>query len=515
MVRKINLNITEVESREQRLGTIISWDGKASDLHKQSGYELRGSGNRKGCQGKGEGCKLCEVKGPFSQGSVCSEQMVECQAGNVRDAVLIQHSPIGCGAGQVPYNSIYRNGLAMRNHKVENIRIISTNLQESDMVFGAVNKLKQSIDDAWERYKPKAIFIGTSCATGIIGEDIESVADEKEEELGIPVIPLMCEGFRSKHWSTGFDATQHGIVRQIVNKNPKKQEDLVNVINLWGSDIFTPMLAELNLRVNYVVDLASVDDLAQLSEAAATVGFCYTLSSYLAAALEQEFGVPEVKAPMPYGFHGTDEWIREIGRVTNREELAEKYIEKEHKRVAPKIAELKEKLKGVKGYVATGSAYAHGLIQVLRELGIEVDGSLVFHHDPVYDSGDVREDSLGHLIEHYGDVKSFNVSSRQQYQLYSFLKETNPDFLLIRHNGLAPLASKLGIPAAPLGDEHIAIGYQGIINLGETILEIMAHKKFHQDIKEHVKLPYKKWWLEQDDPYILAKQPELIEDYLD
>ena len=67
------------------------------------------------------------------------------------------------------------------------------------------------------------------------------------------------------------------------------------------------MLKELDLRVNYVVDLASVKDLEILSEAAATVGFCYTLSSYMAVALEQEFGVPEVKAPMPYGFHGTDE----------------------------------------------------------------------------------------------------------------------------------------------------------------------------------------------------------------
>jgi nitrogenase molybdenum-iron protein alpha/beta subunit len=83
------------------------------------------------------------------------------------------------------------------------------------------------------------------------------------------------------------------------------------------------MLANLNLRVNYVIDLASVDDLAQLSSAAATVGFCYTLSSYMAAALEQHFGVPEIKAPMPYGFVGTDAWLREIGKVTHREELAE------------------------------------------------------------------------------------------------------------------------------------------------------------------------------------------------
>ncbi|OAV66048.1 Nitrogenase molybdenum-iron protein alpha chain [Bacteroidales bacterium Barb6XT] len=504
MSGKINLKTTVVESREQRLGTIIAWDGTASELSELS----RPSG---GCGGgQGDGCRLCEQRGPFTQGSVCSEQMVECQAGNVREAVLVQHAPIGCALGQVPYNSIFRNGLAMRNLPVESVKILCTNLTESDMVFGGMDKLKQSIQDAYDRYNPKAIFVSTSCATAIIGDDIDSITSEYEEKFGIPVIPLHCEGFKSKHWSTGFDSTQHGILRKIVNRNPKRQDDLVNVINLWGSDVFTPMLAQLDLRVNYVVDMATVGELAQLSEAACTVGFCYTLSSYLAAGLEQHFGVPEIKAPQPYGFAGTDAWIREIGRVTHREELAEKYIAKEHARVKPLIEELKKKLKGLKGFVATGSAYSHGLIAVLRELGVATDGSLVFHHDPVYDSGDPRQDSLLHLIENYGDVQSFSVSNRQQYQFYALLQRVHPDFILIRHNGLAPLASRLGIPAAPLGDEHIAIGYEGIVSLGETILEVVSHKKFHQDLAAHAKLPYKKWWLDKEDPYILAKNPELI-----
>jgi len=504
---KINLDTPVVENREQRLGTIIAWDnGSATNLLKESSTICSGCGAN-------NGERLCETKGPFTQGSVCSEMMVECQAGNIRDAVLIQHSPIGCGAGQVIYNSIYRNGLAMRKLPVQNIRMISTNLQESDMVFGGIAKLEQSIRDAWDRHKPKAIFIGTSCATGIIGDDVDSAAAKLEEELKIPVIPLHCEGFKSKHWSTGFDAVQHGLLRQIVRKDPKKQKDLVNVINLWGTDVFTPMLAELGLRVNFVVDMATVDELAQMSEAAATIGFCHTLSSYLAAGLEQEFGVPEIKSPQPYGFDGTDAWLRELARVTHTEEKAEVYIAKEHARVAPRLAELKKLLKGKKGYVATGSSYAHGLISVLRELGVEVNGSLVFHHDPIYDSQDPLSDtpdasknSLGFMVNDSGDVPNFSVSNRQQYQFYGLLKRVNPDFILVRHNGLAPLASRMGIPAAPLGDEHHALGYQGILNLGETILDILAHKKFHIDIAAHTKLPYKQWWLDQKDPFVLAKE---------
>lgn len=503
-MKRINLTTTAVENREQRLGTIIGWDGNADILVEESGYARKCAGR------KGKACELCEVRGPFTQGSVCSEQMVECQAGNVRDAVLIQHSPIGCAVSQTIYNSIYRNGLAMRNLPVENLKIVSTNLLEKDMVFGGIEKLKKTLDDVIERYQPKAVFIGTSCSTGIIGDDVDSIATEYAEQYRIPVVPLHCEGFRSKHWSTGFDSTQHGILRDIVRKNPQKHEDLVNVINLWGSDVFTPMLKELDLRVNYVIDMATVEDLAKMSEAAATVGFCNTLSSYLAQGLEQNFGVPELKAPQPYGIYGTDAWLRGLAKLTHREELAERYIEKEHARIKPLITDLKTKLQGKKGYVATGSAYSHGLIAVMRELGIEVNGSLVFHHDPVYDSEDPAQDSLAFLVDHYGDVENFSVSNRQQHQFYALLKRVNPDFILIRHNGLAPFASRLGIPAAPLGDEHIAVGYGGIANLGNAILGILQRRKFHEDLSRHVKLPYTNWWLEQTDPYIIARNPELI-----
>ena len=498
----INLKTPVVESREQRLGTVIAWDGTASQLAEESGF-ARG-GDCGGCGSKAR--KLCEVQGPFTQGSICSEMMVECQAGNIRDAVTVQHSPIGCGTGQVIYNSIFRNGLASRGLPVQNLHLISTNLREKDMVYGGIGKLEASVREAKRRHDPKAIFIATSCATGIIGDDVDGAASSLEEELGIPVIPLHCEGFKSKHWSTGFDATQHGIVRQIVNKKPKKQKDLVNVINLWGSDVFGPMLGELGLKVNYVVDMATVAELAQLSEAVATVSHCYTLATYMAQALEQEYGVPEIKAPQPYGTVGTDAWLREVARVTHREEKAEAYIRKEHERIAPKLEELRKKLKGIKGYVATGSAYAHAMVEVLRELGVEVEGSVVFHHDPVYDSQDPRQDTLSHMIDNSGEVPNFSVSNRQQYQFYALLQKVHPDFIIIRHNGLAPLASRLGIPAIPLGDEHHPLGYQGLLNLGESILDVLAHKKFHQDLAAHVRLPYKKSWLAQKDPYILARK---------
>jgi nitrogenase molybdenum-iron protein alpha chain len=76
----------------------------------------------------------------------------------------------------------------------------------------------------------------------------------------------------------------------------------------------------------------------------------------------------------------------------------------------------------------------------------------------------------------------------------------------IRHGGRAPPAARLGVPTMPLeGDSSLPIGYQGIVNVGEEILSVLAQRRFHEDLAAHVSLPYKRSWLEQQDPFALAR----------
>jgi nitrogenase molybdenum-iron protein alpha chain len=518
--KKINLRISSVDTREMRIGTITSWDGSASELVETSKYEARGrkrSGEKaqngcSGCPGSGKVCRLQELKMPFNQQTMCSHAIVACQLGNLTDCILVEHSPIGCSASNARFNQGLKIGLIRRGKPVQSLQVFSTNLKENDMVFGASDRLRQTVRDAHIRFSPKAIFISMSCSTAIIGEDLDSISQELEAEIKIPVVPVFCEGFRSKHWSTGFDASQHGIVRQIVNKKPKKQKDLINIVALWGTDYFTPMLAPLGLRVNYMIDMASFAELRQASEAAVTATFCHTLGSYMATALEEHYGVPQIDAPQPFGIAGTDDWLRAVAKAVGKEDIIEGHIESEHRRIQPRLEELRKRLKGVKGFVSTGSSYAHAMISVIRDLGIDVVGSIVFHHDPVYDAGYENQDTLGHLVRNSGDIKHFTVSQTQQFQFHGLLKRVNPDFIIIRHNGLAPLAAKLGIPSFPMGDEHFPLGYDGIIRTGEALIGILAKKKFNAVLKRHVEIPYTDWWLSQEDQFILAKHPEILDE---
>lgn len=498
----INLRTPEAETRDQRLGTITQWDGSAEQLAADSALTY-------GCgRARAGGRRLCEAATPFSQASMCAEHIAVTNATIIRDTVVIQHSPIGCAASQ-SFTARYARDLAeRRGWRPEDPKSVCSNLGEEDMVFGGAARLEAAVRDAVARYSPRAVFIAASCATGVIGDDIDGVAHRLEDELGIPIVTLHCEGFKSKHWSSGWDVIEHGILKKLVPRDPpRRQPDLVNVIHLGGPDVFTPLLAPLGLRANLVMGGNTLERLAELSEAAATITMCFVLS-YLATGLEQEFGIPEIKAPLPYGLDATDAWLRDIARVTGRTDKVEAVIAAERARIAPELEEIRAALAGKVGFVAAGAAFAHGLVANLRELGVTVDATFSYHHDPMTDSRDAQQDSLGHLIDTTGDVRHFTVSPDQHFQAHAALKRAKPDFVLTRHTGaIAGLAGRMGIPVLPIFYSNDGLGYDGLLTIGRAILRTLPKGRFYADVAQHSRFPYQPSWLAETNPYALAAEP--------
>jgi nitrogenase molybdenum-iron protein alpha chain len=181
----INLRTPQAETREQRLGTITQWEGGALELARDSAFTY-GCGRDCGPGGR----RLCELSSPYSQASMCAEQIAVTNATIIKDAVVIQHSPIGCAASQSFTSRYSRDLAARRGWKPEDPKSICTNLGERDMVFGGVERLAGAIREAYQRHRPRVIFVATSCATGIIGDDVDGTARQLEEEIGVPVVPL-------------------------------------------------------------------------------------------------------------------------------------------------------------------------------------------------------------------------------------------------------------------------------------------------------------------------------------
>ena len=68
----------------------------------------------------------------------------------------------------------------------------STDMQESDIVFGGEKKLARMIDDVVEIFKPNAITVSATCPVGLIGDDLNAVAKAAEEKHGVPVMAFNC-----------------------------------------------------------------------------------------------------------------------------------------------------------------------------------------------------------------------------------------------------------------------------------------------------------------------------------
>ncbi len=480
----VNLKSTEVPVREMRLASISVYNGTAEDLYRRS------------CHGQCEGC--CS----FNQNTGCAEGSPMVLLPTVRGAAIVNHGPIGCAGDFGGWNNAYKLGLISRGLKVEQIRAISSNLQEKDTVYGGIDKLKDAILEAHRRFTPKVIFIVTSCASGIIGDDIEGAANELQEELGIPIVPIYCEGFKSRVWSSGFDQVFHGILRKIVKPPKEKQTDLINVINFEGTHVFTPLLAKLGLRVRYVTPYCTYEDLEKLSEAAASTEICETLGTYVCHALEEVYGVPEVKSPPPYGIGWTDAWLREIGHITGKKAETEELIRSEHAKIQPRLLELREKLKGKTAYIFAGDSFAHSFISVIRSLGLELIGTTAYHHDAHYDSDDQRLNSLKNVLDYGGDVQNFSVFTKQPYQAINILRKLKPDLLIFRHPDMAYLGYKLGIPTICIeGDINRNACYDGVLATGEQILRAFEGRNLLKNFADHATFPYSKWWYEQDPFY--------------
>lgn len=482
----VNLKAPEVQIREIRLGSITGFEGTAGQLVQ--------------CARAGT---LKDSARSFSQCMGCSSGNAFCQLSMITDAAVVNHAPVGCAGDFFGFNYVYRVGQMERGLPPVTGRYFNTNIEERDTIFGATQKLEDTLREVFARVKPNAIFITTSCASGIIGDDVEGVANALTGELGIPVVACYCEGFKSRIWTSGFDSAYHAIVRKIV-KPPQKKTNKVNIINFWGSHIFEGLLGRLGYEPDYIVPFSTVAQLERISEAAATIQICPTLGTYLGAALEQVYGVPEIKSPPAYGIAGTDAWMRDLGRVLDRQEEVERIIAEEHVRVLPRLASYREKLLGKTAYLTAGAAHGHALIALLRELGLDIQGAAIFHHDPIYDNGDPVSDALAHDVRTYGDIPNYNVCNKQAYELVNILTKIQPDLMVARHGGMTLWGAKLGIPTLLIGDEQFGFGYQGVLNYAERILETLDNREFVTNLARHSSMPYTKWWLEQNPYHFLG-----------
>jgi nitrogenase molybdenum-iron protein alpha chain len=137
--------------------------------------------------------RLMEIPGIYYGGGCSYMACRGLMMSPIDDVLLITHGPTGCGffSGINSRGDINEGGGEQFRG-----RCFSTDMRESDIIFGGEKKLMAAIREAVALFQPKAIAICATCPVGLIGDDIEQIARTAEAQYGIRVLPLSCEGFR-------------------------------------------------------------------------------------------------------------------------------------------------------------------------------------------------------------------------------------------------------------------------------------------------------------------------------
>lgn len=491
----LNLDTHTCPTKEQRLGSVNAYHGKVSKLFKE-------------CK-KNNGT-LPVLHRKFQQTEVCLLLQAAMRILSVRGAAVVVHGAVGCAQPLHSYREIFRIVPEELGRPPFELNWLSTNLDEHDVVYGGEEKLKEAIYTADKRYSPKAIFIITTCATGIIGDDVEGIVESVKNQVNAILVPIHCEGFRSQISQTAFDSIAHGVVKYLVKPPEKKQKDLVVIPApysvTWRDRMeLDRLLHKIGLKTVYIPDFATVEELERLSEAAVIAPTCQSYGDYWQRSLHEKFDVPYFHHPIPLGIKNTELWLRDIAKYTGKENEVEQLIKDELSELLPRIEELKAEFiaKDASILIAAGQPRATFTPRLAHELGIKVKGVQTLELDSI------MVDDLQEVYDEIGDFE-IHASNWQPFELEHMDKRLNPGL-----HTACPMAGLFRRKGSILRNHSFRsdytdpanqLGFRGILTYAYLMLRGLNNTLLNTTLEASVKKPYKKWWFEQKDMFYYTKE---------
>ena len=294
----------------------------------------------------------------------------------IADALHLIHGPIGCASYTWDIRGAQSSGPEL--HRMS----FSTDLSETDIIYGGEKKLKKALLELIEKYSPKAAFIYCTCIVGIIGDDVDAVCRQVEKETNIPVIAVHSEGFKGTK-KDGYKAACDALFSLIErNKAPRVTiPDSINILgefNIGGETwIIKKYYEAMGVKVVYVITGdGRVDEVMQARNAALNVVQCSGSVTHLAKQMEKEYGIPFIRVSY-FGIEDTSDALYQVAvHFKKTPEILKKtreLIKKEVKAIVPSLETMKKDLEGKKAAIYVGGAFkAFSLIKALKTLGMEV-----------------------------------------------------------------------------------------------------------------------------------------------
>ena len=266
------------------------------------------------------------------------------------DAIHLVHGPIGCAAYTWDIRGALSSGPEL--HRLS----FSTDLQETDVIYGGETKLYRALRELIAHYKPKAAFVYSTCIVGLIGDDVSAICRRVSEECGISVLPVECEGFEGTK-KDGYKAACDCLMRIIGTGSTEgisaRSINILGDFNLAGE---TWMIRDYyeRLGVEVVATITGdgrVDAIRRAHGAALNVVQCAGSMIHLARAMEQRFGMPFLRVSY-FGIEDMAKSLYDVAEHFRDEEMlgrARQLVYDETTAILPELRRYREDLAGQAG----------------------------------------------------------------------------------------------------------------------------------------------------------------------
>lgn len=214
----------------------------------------------------------------------------------------------------------------------------STNMFEKEVVFGGINRLKETIEGTLEVMDGDLFAVLTGCTSGIIGDDVEGLVEEFKRK-DIPIVYVETSGFKGDSYF-GYEASLTELVKQFTQIH-EKENNVVNIFGIvpsqditWRGNLeeITRILKKLGLKVNtFFTENQGIENIKKSSAASLNIIFSPWLLKELSQIYKEKFEVNTFRYPgLPIGPTATSDFIRKLARyIPMDKELVESVIKEE------------------------------------------------------------------------------------------------------------------------------------------------------------------------------------------
>ena len=316
--------------------------------------------------------------------------------GPIVDMVHIVHGPIGCS--YYAWGTRRNKGKARDGGKNFLNYCFSTDMQESDIVFGGEKKLKAAIDEAVALFDPKAISISATCPVGLIGDDIHAIAKEMAAKHDRQILAFSCEGYKGVSQSAGHHIANNKLMTDVIGTaEAEVPEYAINILGEYniGGDEWEIKRVLTKIGYNVITTMtgdSSIEEMANAHLADLNLVQCHRSINYIAEMIETKYGIPWIKVNM-IGVDGFTKTLRDMAKVFDDEALTkrtEEVIAEELAEITDEMKDIKAVLDGKTAVLFVGGSRAHHYQGLLREIGIEtIVAGYEFGHRDDYEGRDV------------------------------------------------------------------------------------------------------------------------------